>query len=553
MTTNARDEMANLPTDTDTLRALVLSMMSERDALMSERDELLQQVERQQHLIWKLNRLQFGRKSERLPEDERQLGFEDLEQAVAQVQAEAEKHDPELRKQRAVQRRASRGALPAHLPRIEITMTPDDTACPCCRAAMTMIGEDTSERLDVIPAQYRVIVTRRPKFACRTCEGIIVQEAAPPRLIEGGIPTEALVSHVAVARYPDHLPLYRQAQMMARQGVMLDRSTLASWMGYAAAEVAPVVARLREMVLASVRVFADETVVPVLDPGRGRTNQGYFWAIARDDRAWGGSDPPAVVYTYAPGRGHHHAQALLGGYHGILQCDGYRAYKQLASSAGNDPAVTLAFCWSHLRREFYDLAKAGASIAIEALSRIAALYQIEAKIRGTSAAHRLAVRQAETRPLVDELHAWFTDQLPKLPGRGPTAEAIRYAMNHWHGLERFLEDGRIELDNNTVERAMRPIILSRKNSLFAGCDEGGVRWAALASLIETCLCRARHRQVMMNEDIAAARCPPRSEPANSHAFRPSAVPRNARSAALFVRQIRPSRRNRLNASQRLSM
>ena len=219
MTTNARDEMANLPTDTDTLRALVLSMMSERDALMSERDELLQQVERQQHLIWKLNRLQFGRKSERLPEDERQLGFEDLEQAVAQVQAEAEKHDPELRKQRAVQRRASRGALPAHLPRIEITMTPDDTACPCCRAAMTMIGEDTSERLDVIPAQYRVIVTRRPKFACRTCEGTIVQEPAPPRLIEGGIPTEALVSHVAVARYPDHLPLYRQAQMMARQGV----------------------------------------------------------------------------------------------------------------------------------------------------------------------------------------------------------------------------------------------------------------------------------------------------------------------------------------------
>jgi transposase len=219
--TEARDEPTNLPTDADALRALVLSMMSERDALVAERDELLQTVERQQHLIWKLNRLQFGRKSERLPEDQRQLGFEDLEQAIAQAQAEAEKRDPELRKRRAAERRASRGALPAHLPRIEITLTPADTACPCCRAAMTMIGEDTSERLDVIPAQYRVIVTRRPKFACRVCEGVVVQEAAPPRLIEGGLPTEALLSHVAVARYADHQPLYRQSQMMARQGVML--------------------------------------------------------------------------------------------------------------------------------------------------------------------------------------------------------------------------------------------------------------------------------------------------------------------------------------------
>ena len=476
---DAHNELANLPTDVDALRALVLSVVAERDAL-------LEQNERLQHLLLKLKRLQFGRKSERLPEDQRQLALEDLEQAVAQVQAEAEKCDPKLRKQGAARRRASRGALPAHLPRIEITLTPDDTACPCCRSAMTVIGKDTSERLDVIPAQYRVIVTHRPKFACRSCEGTVVQEAAPARLIEGGIPTEAMVAHVAVARFADHQPLYRQAQMMARQGVMLDRSTLAFWMGYAAAEVAPVVARLREMILASERVFADETVVPVLDPGRGRTKQGYFWAVARDDRPWGGRDPPAVVYTYAPGRGHHHAQALLGGYRGILQCDGYRAYKQLAVPIGNAVAVTLAFCWSHLRREFYDLAKAGAPIATETLSRIAALYQIETKIRGTSAEHRLAVRQAESRQLVDDLHAWFTALLPKLPGRGPTAEAMRYAMNHWDGLRQFLEDGRIELDTNSVERAMRPIILSRKNSLFAGSDEGGANWSLLASLIETC-------------------------------------------------------------------
>jgi hypothetical protein len=260
-----------------------------------------------------------------------------------------------------------------------------------------------------------------------------VQEVAPPRLIEGGIPTEAMVAHVATARFADHQPLYRQAQMMARQDVILDRSTLASWMGYAAAEVAPVVARLREIVLASGRIFADETVVPVLDQGRGRRKQGYFWAVARDDRGWGGRDPPAVVYTYAPGRGYHHAHALLGGYRGILQCDGYWAYKTLAPPAGNNgPAVTLAFCWSHLRlrREFSDLAKAGAPIATETLSRIASLYQIETKIRGMTAEHRLAVRRAESRPLVDDLHAWFTALLPQLPGRGPTAVAIRYAMNH---------------------------------------------------------------------------------------------------------------------------
>jgi transposase len=266
---------------------------------------------------------------------------------------------------------------------------------------------------------------------------------------------------------------------MARQGVSLERSTLSFWTGYAAAEVAPVVARLREMLLQSTRLFADETVVPVLDPGRGRTKQGYFWAIARDDRPWGGSQPPAVVYSYAPGRGHIHVNTLLGGYRGILQCDGYNAYKKFGGAKSTDPPVTLAFCWSHVRRGFYDLAKGKAPIATEALRRIAALYEIEARIRGNSAADRLIVRQAESKPLVTDLRVWFEAQLAKLPARGPLAAAIRYALNHWDGLQRFLEDGRIE-------RAMRPVCLSRKNSLFAGSDEGGENWACLVSLIETC-------------------------------------------------------------------
>ncbi len=291
----ARETLPSLPDDAAALRALVLATFAERDAVVTERDLLLAQNDRLRHLLLKLTRMQFGAKSERLPEEQLQLGLEALEQAIAKEGAAAEKHDPDLRKDNTAKRRASRGALPAHLPRIEVTLTPEDTACPCCRAAMTVIGEDTSERLDVIPAQFRVIVTKRPKLACRACVGTVVQAPAPPRLIEGGLPTEALVAHVLVARYADHLPLYRQAQMMARQGVLIDRATLSFWTGYAAAEVAPVLARLREMLLASTRIFADETVVPVLDPGRGRTKQGYFWAIGRDDRPWAGTLPPAVV------------------------------------------------------------------------------------------------------------------------------------------------------------------------------------------------------------------------------------------------------------------
>jgi transposase len=500
VTRAAPTNAANLPANTAALRALLLATMAERDTaaaerdaaraerdqLQAENDTLIARNERLAHLLLKLRRLQFGRKSERLPEEQLQLGFEDIETAIAQGEAEAERRDPELKRERAVKRRANRGKLPAHLPRVEVELAPEDTACPCCRAAMVVIGEDTSERLDVIPAQFRVVVTRRPKLACRACTGVVVQQPALPRLIEGGIPTEATVAHVLVSRYADHLPLYRQAQIWTRQGVALDRSTLAAWVGTAAAEIAPVVARLKEIMLTSARLFADETVVPVLDPGRGRTKQGYFWAIARDDRPWGGSDPPAVVYTYAPGRGHDHGRALLGGYRGILQCDGYAAYKKLADPAAGGPSM-LAFCWSHVRRGFYDLAKGGnAPIATEALERIAALYRIESDIRGLSAAQRQATRQARSRPLLSELRAWFEAQAAKLFARGPTAEAIGYALNHWDGLMRFVDDGRIEIDSNTVERSMRPVALSRRNSLFAGSDEGGENWAAAASLVETC-------------------------------------------------------------------
>jgi transposase len=351
---------------------------------------------------------------------------------------------------------------------------------------MHVIGEDTSQRLDVIPAQFRAIVTHRPKYACRACEQAVVQAPAPEHLIKSGLPTEAMVASVLVAKYGWHLPLYRQAKMLAVQGLDLKRSILAFWVGYAAAELKPVWLRLRELILASGKIAVDETIAPVLDPGRGRTKQGYFWAMARDDRPWGGPEPPAIAYRYAPGRGAVHALKLLDDYRGIVQCDGYAAYKTIVAAAPGE-AIALAFCWAHLRRRFFDLAKGGdAPIANEALERIAALYAIEKTIRGRSADKRRAVRQNKSKPLVVALRAWFEHQLTLVSSKAPIAHEIRYGLNHWDGLIRFLDDGRIELDTNIVERGIRPIVLNRKNALFAGHDEGAENWACIASLIETC-------------------------------------------------------------------
>ncbi len=339
----------------------------------------------------------------------------------------------------------------------------------------------------MIPAQYRVIVTHRPIYACRTCEQAVVQAPAPERLIKGGLPTEAMVASVLVAKYAWHLPLYRQAQMLRSQGIAIERATLAFWVGYAATELKPLYLRLRVLILSSVKIAVDETVAPVLDPGRGCTKKGYLWAIARDDRPWGGTDPPAVAYTYAPGRGAVHAQKLLASYRGIVQCDGYAAYKTIADAARLGDAITLAFCWAHLRRKFFDIAKGGsAPIASEALERIAVLYAIEETIRGRSADERRAERQEKSKPLVLALKTWLEQQLARVSAKSVIAEAIRYGLNHWDGLVRFLEDGRIELDTNIVERGMRPIALNRKNALFAGHDGGAENWACLASLIETC-------------------------------------------------------------------
>ena len=326
-------------------------------------------------------------------------------------------------------------------------------------------------------------MVRRPKYACRACQEVVVQAPAPARLIEGGLPTEAMVAHVITAKYADHLPLYRQAQIYGRQGIELDRSTLADWTGRAAFLLRPLHQRLLEKLKASPKLFADETTAPVLDPGRGRTKTGQLWAYARDDRPWGGPEPPAVAYIYAPDRTAERPMEHLGGFKGVLQVDGYGGYRKLAKTN----AVTLAFCWAHVRRRFYELAAAGsAPIASEALDRIKGLYTVEADIRGSMPGERRAERQARSRPIILALEAWLKTKLEIISQKSKLAEAIRYALSRWEGLTSFLDDGQIEIDNNLVERAIRPLALGRTNHLFAGSDGGAEHWAVLASLIETC-------------------------------------------------------------------
>src|SRR5271166_5143102 len=458
-----------LPDDSTTLKAM----------LLAER----MQNERLRQIIKELQRHRFGRRAETLPEDQMLLGLEDVEQTAASDEAIAEQAEATERVARAQRRRINRGSLPAHLPRIEIVVDIDDKTCPCCQGELHRIGEDKSERLDIVPAQFRVLVTRRPKYACRKCEDGVLQAPAPARLIEGGLPTEATVAQVLVSKYADHLPLYRQAQIYDRQGITLDRSTLADWVGHAAWHLRPLHERLLITLKQRPRLFADETTAPVLDPGRGRTKTGQFWAYASDDRPWGGSDPPGVAYVYAPDRKAERPIAHLEGFKGILQVDGYAGYRKLADRGD----VRLAFCWSHVRRGFYELATPGPSpIASEALEHIAALYAVEKDIRGRHADERRTARQQRSRPLIDVLEPWLRTKLALISQKSKLAVAIRYALSRWEGLTHFIDNGRIELDNNTVERSIRPIALNRKNALFAGSDGGAEHWATIASLIETC-------------------------------------------------------------------
>ena len=431
-------------------------------------------------------RRMYGRSAEDVSKEQLEFAFRMLErEGLIDPVEEADSGEPvdEAPRKKRKKRRSRQDKASSSVPRREVVHEPEHTTCSCCGKDMARIGEERSEEIEIVPATVEVIVHVRPKYACSTCkEGV---EIAPPpeKLFDRGRYGKGFVAQVLVSKFADHLPLYRQAQIYARQGIALDRSTLADWVGRAAFLLKPVHERLLDRLKASAKLFADETTAPVLDPGRGRTKTGQLFAYARDDRPWGGSDPPGVAYVYAADRKAERPIAHLNGFTGILQVDGYGGYKVLARR--ND--VQLAFCWSHVRRKFYELATPGpAPIAGEALTRIAELYRIEVEIRGRSAEQRRQVRQERSRPLVEALEPWLRDKLQLISQKTKLAEAIRYALSRWQGLCLFLDDGRVEIDNNVVERTIRPLALTRKNALFAGSDGGAEHWAVIASLVETC-------------------------------------------------------------------
>ncbi|WP_205026420.1 IS66 family transposase [Cereibacter johrii] len=339
-----------------------------------------------------------------------------------------------------------------------------------------------------MPAQLRVLVTRRPRYACRRCAGAVVQAHAPEHVVPGGLPTEALISQVIVAKFGDHLPFYRQAEIYTRQGIHLDRATLGNWVGRACFHLRPIVDRLRWHLKRADRLFMDETRAPVLDPGRQQTRSGFFWAIVSDDRGHGIAGPPIVMFHYAPGRGAGLALKFLDGCRGrFLQCDGYDAYDKLTEISRAEGPWQLVHCWTHVRRRFVKRLQSDRSpIAEEALRQIAQLYVIEASVRGQTPAIRMAARTELSAPIVTAFRPWLEAQLARIPRSSKLSEDIRSTLGLWPGLIRFLDDGRLEMDTNPVENQIRRVALTRKNALFAGHEVGAENWAMPASLVATC-------------------------------------------------------------------
>ena len=411
-----RLDLENLPSDIGLLHGLVCDMA----VVVETRDD---EIERLQRLIKQLQRARFGRQSERLDPNQLALGLEDLDADIARAEADLPPLAPGKEEK---PRRASddRPSLPDHLPREDMMLDIGSDACPCCGETIHKIGETVSEMLDYVPARLRVLRIRRPRYGCRAC-GTIHQAPAPERPIAKGFASSGLLAHVLVSKYCDHLPLYRQSQIFARQGVDLNRSTLANWVGGATWWLEALRMRLADHIFASGKLFADDTSIPVLDPGRGRTRTGRFWVYARDDRPWAGPDPPAAVFFYSPDRKAERPAAHLKDFRGVLQVDGYAGFERLTMRGD----IMLAACWAHTRRKFYEFHQAtGSPIAAGVLRRIAELYAIEREIRGQTAEERQSARDTRSRPLVDAMKPWLEGQLHRVPPRGGLAEAIRYPL-----------------------------------------------------------------------------------------------------------------------------
>ncbi len=466
---------ASLPDDVEALRAIVLAQHAE----ITGQREFIGRLRIQ---LARLRRMQFGRSSERVAAeaDQLELALEDLE-ADAPAPPTPDGGDAERDGRRRERRKPARRPLPDHLPRETVEHGAGTCACPVCGGALRRLGEDVTEVLDYVPGRFRAVRHVRARWSCRSCERV-AGAPAPVLPIRRGRATAALLAHVLVAKYADHLPLYRQSEIYARDGVELGRSTLADWVGQSAALLRALVDALARHVMGGGVLHADDTPVPVLAPGTGRARTGRLWAYLRDERPHASGVPPGVLYRYSPDRRAEHPRAHLRDFRGVLQADGYAGFEGLYEGG----RVVEAACWAHVRRGFYDLHATGqAPLATEAIRRIGLLYAVEEEIRGKPPDVRARVRQEKAGPALAETRAWFTATLGRVPGRSDLAGAIRYALARWGALTRYVGDGRLEPDNNPVERAIRPLALGRKNWLFAGSDAGGRRAAAIASLVAT--------------------------------------------------------------------
>jgi transposase len=473
------------------------TQLAERDRLIAVRDAELYaktlQVEHLKAQLAVLRRARFGRSSEKLDREIEQLELliGEFEEGVAESTARAEQAESKAaspgRAKPKHHKPTGRKPLPAHLPREQLVHAPQG-ACACCGGTvLRKIGDDVKEVLEYVPSSFKVVQHVRPKLSCRACE-TIVQAPLPSFPIERGRPGPGLLAHVAVAKYADGLPLHRQSGIYARQGVDIDRSTMADWIGRAAALLYPLTEAVGRHVCAGPVLHADDTTVPVLEPGRGQTRTGRLWAVVRDERPFAGAAPPAAFYRYSPDRRGEHAAALLASCRGFLHADGYAGFNALFADdpKTGQPRLTEVACWAHARRKLYEVYEETASpLAKEALERIADLFAIEWRINGRAPPERLAVRQQDAIPLLAELQAFLQKALSQISGKSTLAKAIRYSLSRWSALTRYTTDGRLEMTNNAVERAMRPLALTRKNYLFAGSDSGGIRAAAMYTLIES--------------------------------------------------------------------
>jgi transposase len=472
----------SLPDDINALRtALAAEQLARREAeaRASGAEAMIAHLKL---MIAKLRHDRFGASSERGRKllDQLELALEEAEAAASE--AETGKPEPNAPARPFTRRKPVRGPLPEHLPRERVVL-PEPSACPCCGGRLARLGETITETLEVIPRRWKVVQTVREKFSCRSCE-TITQPPAPFHPIARGRAGPNLLATIMEAKFGQHLPLNRQSETFAREGIELDVSTLADWVGACSATLAPLVTLIRVHVMAGGRIHGDDTTVPVL--ARGKTITGRLWAYVRDDRPFGGEASPAAIFHYSADRGGAHPRQHLAGYAGILQADAYAGFNELYAPRRLPGPITEAGCWAHSRRKFFSLAEiAKAPLALEAVRRIDVIFDVEREINGLPAEQRLAVRKDQVTQLVSDLETWMRRERARLSRHAEVAKAMDYMLKRWGSFTRFLTDGRICLTNNAAERALRGVALGRKSWLFAGSDRGGERAASMYSLIVT--------------------------------------------------------------------